>query len=96
MQWVHAALLGYLLTAAFYFVGLVDEYPPIGTSWFWKAMVPIVIIHSSTVIGLVWLDLKVPYVNAWPRTLYGFAAIIGLGELRLSYRIIDAFEPPSH
>jgi len=95
-QWVHAALLGYLLTTAFYCVGLVDVYPPIGTSWFWKAMVPIVIIHSTIVFGLVWLDLKIPFVNKWPRALYGFAAIIGTVELVLSYRIIDALKPSSH
>jgi hypothetical protein len=94
--WVPAALLGYGLTAIFFCIALLDAYPPFGTSWFWKAMVLILIIHSTIIFGLVWLDLKVPYANRWPRALYGFGAMLMAVEWRLSLYIIDNFEPPSH
>jgi hypothetical protein len=92
-SWGHGALLAYLVTACFFGLLLVPDYPPRGTSWFWKAIIPIVVIHSALVLGLLWLNLLVPEVNRMPRALYGFAVIIVLIEWRLSVRIIDAFEP---
>jgi len=92
-SWGHAALLGYLLTGLFYGVALVPNYPPFGTSWFWKAMIPIVAVHSAIVIGLVWLDLSLPEINTMPRWLYGFATVILVLEAWLSWRFIDVLEP---
>jgi|SRR5580704_16476074 hypothetical protein len=92
--WARAALLGYLLTGLLFGVVLVGDYPPFGTSWFWKAMIPIVLVHSAIVFGLVWLDLNLPEINRMPRWLYGFAVLILVLEVQLSGRIIDAFQPP--
>jgi hypothetical protein len=91
--WGRVALLGYLLTALFFGLALVPAYPPLRTGWFWKAMPPIVAIHSAIIFGLVWLNLKIPETNKMSRALYGFAAIILVIEWRVSVRIIDAFEP---
>ena len=91
--WGHAALLAYLLTALFFGVVLVPICPPVGTSWFWKAMVPIVLLHFTIVLGLVWANLKIPEVNSLPRMLYGFATVILAAEWWLSQRIINMFEP---
>jgi len=90
---MHAALIGYLMTALFFFVVLPREYPPFGSRWFWKAMIPIVIIHCAFVIGLVWLDLEVPYINKMSRALYGLATTLLVIEWRLSLRIIDVTCP---
>jgi hypothetical protein len=91
--WGHAALLGYLLTGLFFGVALVADYPPVGTTWFWKAMIPVVVLHSAIVFGLVWVDLKIPEVNRAPRFLYGIATIMFMLEWRWSGRIIEALQP---
>jgi hypothetical protein len=93
-RWMPSALLGYLLTALLFGVALVGEYPPLFSGWFWRAIVPIVIIHFATVFGLVWFILKISFINRMPRALYGFAAIILVAEWRLSLRIIGTFERP--
>jgi hypothetical protein len=93
-SWVRTALLGYLLTACLFGLLLVPDYPPVSTSWFWKALIPIITIHSAIILGLVWLDLRVPEINRMPRMLYGFAAMIVVIEWRLSLRIIETLQPP--
>jgi hypothetical protein len=93
-SWVRTALLGYLLTACLFGLLLVPDYPPVRTSWFWKALIPIITIHSAIILGLVWLDLRVPEINRMPRMLYGFAAMIVVIEWRLSLRIIETLQPP--
>lgn len=87
-------MLGYLLTAVFYGLLLVPDYPPFGTSWFWKTMIPIMMVHSVIVFGLVWLDLYVPEINKLPRWLFSFAAGILFLEGYVAGRFIDALEPP--
>jgi hypothetical protein len=93
-SWVRTALLGYLLTACLFGLLLVPDYPPVRTSWFWKALIPIITIHSAIILGLVWLDLRVPEINRMPRMLYGFAAMIVVIEWRGSLRIIETLQPP--
>jgi hypothetical protein len=92
-SWANAAMLGYLLTGLFFGFLLVGEYPPLGTSWFWKVMIPIVVLHASIVFGLVWLDLNFPMINKLPRILLGFAGIILVIEWQLALRIIGARQP---
>jgi hypothetical protein len=92
-SWARAALLAYILTAFLFGLLLIPDYPPVGTSWFWKAMIPIIVFHGLVIFGLVWLNLSIPDVNRMPRMLYGFAGIILMIEWRLSLRIINACQP---
>jgi hypothetical protein len=91
--WPRAAMLGYVVTAAFFGILLVPDYPPLRTAWFWRAMVPIAGIHSAIVAGLVWVDLNAPQVNSLPRMLYGIAGVVVMLEWWLSLRIISLFQP---
>jgi len=91
--WMHAALLGYLVTALFFGVALAGQYPPFASKWFWRAMVPIILVHCSLVASLVWLDFTVPYLNRLPRALYGLAIILLIAEWRFAMHIIDASDP---
>lgn len=93
-SWVRAALLGYLPTACLFGLLLVPDYPPVGTRWFWRAMIPIIVVHSAIIFGIVWLNLKFPDINRMPRMLYGFAGTMIFIEWRLCQRIIDALQPP--
>ncbi|HEV2113238.1 MAG TPA: hypothetical protein VGR50_03760, partial [Terriglobales bacterium] len=70
-----------------------DEFPPLGTSWFWSALALIVLLHVAIASGLVALDLKVPAINRLPRMLYGFLTVILLIEWRISIRIIEICWP---
>ena len=92
-SWARAVLLAYIPTALFFGLLLVPDYPPLGTSWFWKAMIPIVVVHSGIVFGLVWLNLNMPAMNKMPRVLYGFVGVILMIEWRLSLRIISTCQP---
>ena len=92
-SWARPALIGYAMTAGLFGVLLADEYPPVGTKWFWKAMTPIAVLHSALIFGLVSLNLTVPAMNKLPRMLYGFLGIIGVFEWWLSVRIIQACQP---
>jgi hypothetical protein len=91
--WMQAALLGYLMTALFFCVVLAGEYPPFASKWFWRAMVPIILVHCSLVASLVWLDFAVPYLNRLPRALYGLATILLTAEWRFAMYLIDASDP---
>jgi hypothetical protein len=92
-NWAHAALLGYMLTACFFGLLLVPEYPPVGTSWFWRSMIPVFILHVAAIVGLVWLNLSIPEMNRMPRMLYGYAGIVLVIEWQLAKRIVDACQP---
>ena len=92
-RWGHAALLGYAITAFFFGLLLVPDYPPLGTNWFWKTMIPIVAVHSGVVCGLVWLDLNIPEVNRMPRWLYGLAAVVLFLEAYVAGRFIETCQP---
>jgi hypothetical protein len=93
-DWAHAALLGYLLTACLFGLLLAGEWPAVGTSSFWKAIIPITVAHSAIICGLVYVDLNVPEINRMPRMLYGFATIIFAIEGWSSLRIIALVQPP--
>jgi len=92
-NWAHAALLGYMLTACLFGLLLVPEYPPLGTRWFWKSMIPIFVLHAAVIGALVWLNLSVPEMNRMPRMLYGYAGFVLVVEWQLAKRIVDACQP---
>lgn len=92
-NWARPTLLAYLPTACLFGLLLVPDYPPLHTSWFWKAMPPIVILHSAIVYGAVWLDLAVPEINHMPRMLYGFVGLIVVIEWQIARRFIDLCQP---
>jgi hypothetical protein len=88
--WAGIVLEGYLLTALLFGVPLVGEYPSLGSRRFFKAMLPIVVMHVIVLSGLVILSLDISHVNRLPRLVYGFLAVILAAEWRLSLRIIQA------
>jgi hypothetical protein len=91
--WANSALIGYSLTAVLFGILLIGEYPPFGTGWFWKTIVPVIIVHSMVVLGLVTLTLEFPEINRLPRVVYGLLGIILVAEWRLALRIIGTFGP---
>lgn len=84
-----------LLTGLLFGLLLLGEYPPFGTAWFWKAMVPIVAIHLA-ILGALWkitietvpLKLQLP-----TRMLYWIIGLVLVLEWWACLRIIAFFSP---
>lgn len=91
-SWAKPALLGYVMTGLAIVAAVDHGWPPRSSLWFWRALLLVAAIHVAVVSTFVWLDISVPKVNSLPRMLYGFAALALVAELRLAFRIIDAFE----
>jgi Zn-dependent protease len=88
-------LKAYVLTARLFGWLLAGDYPPISTRWFWKAMVPVFLMHSAVLYGLVQMTLyfsdsgvKLPTRMVW--SFLGAAVIF---EYLVSLRIIRALGP---
>ena len=92
-SWANAALMAYLLTAVLFGLLLPADYPAIHTTWFWKAMTPIAVLHLVVVIGLIALNFEIPAINRLPRILVGFVGIVAVLEWRVALRLIQIFEP---
>jgi hypothetical protein len=85
----------YVFTVPLFGWMLASEYPPLASRWFWKAMIPILVMHSVALYGLVQATLyfgdigvKLPTRMAWSCV----TAAIFL-EYGISLRIIRAFDP---
>jgi len=66
---------------------------PFGTSWFWKALSLVVVLHVGIVAGVVTLNLAVPEINGLPRVIFGFLGIVVFFEWRFALRIVETFRP---
>jgi len=84
-----------LLTGLPFGLLLLGEYPPFGTAWFWKAMVPICAIHLA-ILGALWkitvetAPLKLQFPT---RMLYGVIGFVLVLEWWACLRIIAFFSP---
>jgi len=91
--WSQVACMIYSLTGGLFGILLVGEYPPADSSWFWKAMFPIIVLHIATLSGLGFAIVSLPEIHRLPRVLYGVLAVIGMLEYRACLRILEAFRP---
>ena len=91
--WANMALQAYLLTALLFGMLLVGEYPPLGSRWFWKTIVPLMTLHSVVVAGIITANLRIPGINRSPRVLYGFLGVIGVLEWRLFLSVAEISRP---
>lgn len=74
---------------------LVGLYPPFGSRWFWKAMLPIAAIVAVCVYVQVQINSWFAYIEvAVPaRMSFGFTATAACLEGWAAWRIVDATEP---
>ena len=86
----------YVLTATPFYL-LVDSYPPVGSRWFWKAMLPI----AALIAICVYVDIKIAewfrYIDVTlpARVAFGFTATVAVLEGWAAWRIVDATAPKS-
>jgi hypothetical protein len=91
--WAELLLKAYLLTALLLSGLLLSDWESTSELWFWKAMTPIVAVHSLVVLGLAKLNLEFPQIDRLPRVTYGVLTIVLSAEVLGSMRVIEAFRP---
>ena len=88
-------LKAYALTVPLFGWLLAADYPPLASRWFWKAMVPVFLIHSVVLYGTV--DATVYFANTGVklpvRMVWSFIPVAVAFEYFLSLRLIRAFTP---
>src|SRR5215831_7220902 len=74
---------------------LPTDYPPRKSSYFWKAMTPIILLHSVVLLVVVGLTLYFAYIHAKLPVRMALAVITAtvVAEYYLSLRIIRAVTP---
>jgi len=84
----------YVLVATPLFL-LVGSYPPFGSRWFWKAMLPIVVLVLVCVYVQVQITDWFQYLEVrFPtRMSFGFTSTVAVLEGWAAWRIVDATEP---
>jgi uncharacterized membrane protein len=83
----------YLLSAFLFFVLLSSYWESINEFWFWKAMIPIILVHTGIVFGLAKLNFQFPEIDRLPRMVYGALTLVLGAEVIGSMRIIEACRP---
>jgi len=85
----------YLLTAPLFGLLHPADYPPRRSAHFWKAMAPIILMHSVVLLAAVKLTLYFAYaqVKLPVRMVLGFITVAVFVEYFVSLRIIRAVSP---
>jgi hypothetical protein len=91
--WGELLQKAYLLTAFLLFILISSYRESTNEPWFWKAMTPIVLVHSGIVIGIARLNLSFPQIDRLPRMAYGVLTLLLGAEVLGFMRIIEAFRP---
>jgi hypothetical protein len=91
--WAELLLKAYLLTALLLSGLLLCYWESTSELWFWKAMIPIILVHSGILIGLAKLNLEFPQMDRLPRATYGALTAVLSAEVLGFRRIIEAFRP---
>jgi hypothetical protein len=91
--WGEVLLKAYLLTTFLLFIILSSDWESTNKLWFWKAMTPIILVHSGIVLGLAKLNFEFPGIDRVPRMVYGALTLILGAEVLGSMRIIEACRP---
>ena|SRR5271165_7233638 len=91
--WGEVLLKAYLLTTFLLFILLSSDWESTSELWFWKAMIPIILVHSGIVFGLAKLNFEFPQIDRLPRMVYGALTLVLGAEVLGSMRIIEACRP---
>ena len=91
--WPDFFLQAYLLTGGLFGILLIGDYPPVGSRWYWKSMLPIFVLHTAVVFGLLGLTVQMAPLNLQlpTRMIYGFVGAAVVVEWWISLRVIELF-----
>jgi hypothetical protein len=74
--WGEVLLKVYLLTAFLFFILLSSYWESTSELWYWKAMVPISLVHAGIVTALVRLNFEFPQIDRLPRMTYSVLTLL--------------------
>ena len=83
----------YILVTTPFFL-LRHSYPPVGSRWFWKSMIPICALIGVAVYGYLHVASWLAYesVNLPARMTWGITSGVAVLEGICAWRIVDATE----
>ncbi len=86
-------LKAYALTAPLFAWLLAGDYPPVASRWFWKVMVPVFLMHSVVLYGMIEATEYVANfgVKLPVRMVWSFIPVAVIFEYFVSLRLIRAF-----
>lgn len=88
------ALSCYLLAATPFYI-LTGSYPPFGSRWFWKTILPVSAIAALAVLGQILISgwFRSIEVELPTRMAMGYTGAFAILEGWLALRIVDATDP---
>ena len=92
--WPRYFIMAYVLTAGLFGILMSGEYPPFASRWFWKAMLPIFVLHGAILVALFKISAvssSIVPIALPARTVYGFIGILIILEWRVCLRVIAWF-----
>ena len=82
--WASVAIIAYASTFVLFGIVLIGEYPEWNTREFWQTVLPIIVMHTLILAGVVFLDLRYEEIHHLPRILMSIVGFIVLLEWRIS------------
>jgi len=83
----------YLLTTLLLLIVFYTNWESLKKMWFWKAMLPVAMIHSAAIVALVRLNTRFPEIDQFPGMVYSALSVVLIAEVLLSSRFIEALRP---
>ena len=96
-HWAEIACKVYVWTASvFGAILLFIERPSLRQKWLWIGMIPLAILHTAAMYGVVVFNLSYPQIDRLPIATYGtIVPLIGL-EVGLLELVLEWFKPVQH
>lgn len=92
--WAEIALKPYIVTAGvFGYILLFAERKSLKERWLWLGMIPLVVLHSAAMYGLVVFNEAFPRIDRFPVATYGALVPIMALEGGILYVLVERFRP---
>jgi hypothetical protein len=93
-HWADIALKVYLVTAiVFGYILVFSEWKSIKKRWLWLGMIPLLIVHTFAMYGLVRFNEIFPQIDRFPVATYGLLVPLMTFEGVVLFFILDRFRP---
>jgi hypothetical protein len=93
-SWPRYFMMAYVMTAGLFGILMNGEYPPFASRWFWKAMLPIFVLHGAILFALFKISVvssSIVPIALPMRAVYGFVGVLIIFEWHVCLRIIAWF-----
>ena len=92
--WAEIAFKVYIWTAvAFVCILFFIERPSLKRKWLWIGMIPLAVLHSVLMYGLVVFNKSFPQIDQFPLATYSAMLLLIALEIGILCLILDKFRP---